>query len=67
MHSYKCMNLITGYSIAYTGFSNFYICIDWAQEVTNGYSGVKIFNMTTSWRNGLAFCAIINHYKPELL
>lgn len=41
--------------------------IDWAQEVTNGYSGVKIINMTTSWRNGLAFCAIINYYRPDLL
>lgn len=41
--------------------------IDWAQEVTTGYSGVKIINMTTSWRNGLAFCAIIHYYRPDLL
>jgi len=41
--------------------------LDWCQEVTDGYRGVKVTNLTTSWRNGLAFCAIIHHFHPELM
>lgn len=41
--------------------------LEWCKQVTTGYKGVKVTNLTTSWRNGLAFCAIIHHYKPELM
>uniref|UniRef100_A0A8C5Q7R6 EH domain binding protein 1 like 1 n=1 Tax=Leptobrachium leishanense TaxID=445787 RepID=A0A8C5Q7R6_9ANUR len=39
--------------------------LHWCQEVTSGYRGVRINNFTTSWRNGLAFCAILHHFHPE--
>lgn len=39
----------------------------WAKKVTQGYESVKVTNMTTSWRNGMAFCAIINHFRPDLI
>ncbi|XP_017282525.1 uncharacterized protein ehbp1l1a isoform X5 [Kryptolebias marmoratus] len=39
--------------------------LEWCQEVTQGHKGVKINNFTTSWRNGLAFCAILHHFHPE--
>ncbi len=39
----------------------------WAQEVTKGYPGVRVTNMTTSWRNGLAFCALFHHFRPDLI
>ena len=41
--------------------------IEWSQNVTQDYSNVNITNMTTSWRNGLGFCAIIHHYRSDLL
>uniref|UniRef100_A0A8C5FI40 EH domain binding protein 1 like 1 n=1 Tax=Gadus morhua TaxID=8049 RepID=A0A8C5FI40_GADMO len=39
--------------------------LHWSQEVTKGHKGVKITNFSTSWRNGLAFCAILHHYHPD--
>ncbi|XP_073764264.1 EH domain-binding protein 1-like protein 1 isoform X18 [Danio rerio] len=41
--------------------------LEWCQKVTQGYKGVRITNFSTSWRNGLAFCAILHHFHPEKL
>ncbi|XP_030074714.1 EH domain-binding protein 1-like protein 1 isoform X3 [Microcaecilia unicolor] len=41
--------------------------LQWCQEITKGYRGVRISNFTTSWRNGLAFCAILHHFHPDKL
>ncbi|KAL6430456.1 hypothetical protein ACFW04_007818 [Cataglyphis niger] len=41
--------------------------LEWCKEVTKNYPGVKVTNLTTSWRNGMAFCAIIHHFRPDLI
>jgi len=39
----------------------------WARDLVADYKNVNILNMTTSWRNGLGFCAIIHHFHPDLI
>ncbi|XP_076263621.1 EH domain-binding protein 1-like isoform X1 [Rhynchophorus ferrugineus] len=41
--------------------------LEWCKEMTKDYPGVKVTNLTTSWRNGMAFCALIHHFHPELI
>ncbi|KAM9827334.1 EH domain-binding protein 1-like protein 1 [Neosynchiropus ocellatus] len=41
--------------------------LKWCQEVTQDHKGVRITNFSTSWRNGLAFCAILHHFHPDLI
>lgn len=41
--------------------------LDWCKEVTAGHAGVNVTNLTTSWRNGMAFCALLHHFRPDLI
>lgn len=41
--------------------------LEWCKDITKNYNGVKVTNLTTSWRNGMAFCAIIHHFYPSLI
>uniref|UniRef100_A0A1A9ZPD6 Calponin-homology (CH) domain-containing protein n=1 Tax=Glossina pallidipes TaxID=7398 RepID=A0A1A9ZPD6_GLOPL len=41
--------------------------LEWCKDVTKDYPNVKVTNLTTSWRNGMAFCAIIHNFEPNLI
>ncbi|RWS25969.1 cytospin-A-like protein [Leptotrombidium deliense] len=39
--------------------------LKWCQNKTNGYKGIDITNFSSSWNDGLAFCALLNTYLPD--
>ncbi|VIO98128.1 conserved hypothetical protein,hypothetical protein [Brugia malayi] len=41
--------------------------LTWCQRVTSDYPSVRITDFAKSFRSGLAFCAIIHRYRPDLL
>ncbi|XP_037888007.1 uncharacterized protein LOC119636582 isoform X7 [Glossina fuscipes] len=38
--------------------------LQWCQSKTMEYENVQITNFSTSWSDGLAFCALIHHFLP---
>ncbi|XP_075053013.1 cytospin-B isoform X2 [Mixophyes fleayi] len=38
--------------------------LKWCQKKTEGYSNIDITNFSSSWSDGLAFCALLHTYMP---
>ncbi|XP_029986689.1 F-actin-monooxygenase MICAL2 isoform X5 [Sphaeramia orbicularis] len=41
--------------------------LTWCQKQTEGYKNVTITDLTSSWLSGIAFCALIHRFKPQLI
>jgi len=40
---------------------------EWCRQACAGYPGVEISNMSSAWRDGRGFCAVIHRYRPDVL
>ncbi len=41
--------------------------LSWAKRTLASYTAIKITNMSSAWRNGLGFCALIHSKYPEFI
>lgn len=52
-------------SLSQGGGSKRNALLKWCQNKTLGYKNVDITNFSSSWNDGLAFCALLDTYMPE--
>ncbi|XP_004519187.1 cytospin-A isoform X2 [Ceratitis capitata] len=77
LHHFGGLNSVTGKSLisgerkdplnmlAKNGGSKRNALLKWCQNKTVGYRNIDITNFSSSWNDGLAFCAILHSYLPD--
>ena len=50
-------------------FVDTYSLLRWCQKILNSgkYHTINVTDLTSSWKSGLAFCALIHYFKPEAM
>ena len=48
------------------GYMEAAVLLDWLKQQVKGY-GIKVTDLTSSWSDGMALCALIHHYQPDLM
>ncbi|XP_058485125.1 F-actin-monooxygenase mical2b isoform X6 [Solea solea] len=41
--------------------------LTWCQKQTEGYRNVSVTDLTSSWQSGIALCALIHRFRPQLI
>uniref|UniRef100_A0A8C9WIJ4 F-actin monooxygenase n=1 Tax=Scleropages formosus TaxID=113540 RepID=A0A8C9WIJ4_SCLFO len=41
--------------------------LSWCQRQTEGYRNVAVVDLTMSWKSGMALCALIHRFRPDLI
>ncbi|CAF1005976.1 unnamed protein product [Adineta steineri] len=41
--------------------------LHWCQHITKGHNHVNVTNFSSSWADGMAFCALVHHYLPNAI
>ncbi|XP_069135255.1 uncharacterized protein [Argopecten irradians] len=39
--------------------------LEWCKSKINHYEGIEVTNFSSSWNNGMAFCALIHNFYPD--
>ena len=50
-----------------TGGSKRNALLKWCQSRIQGYNRIEVTNFSSSWADGLAFCALLHSYMPEVI
>ena len=48
------------------GYMEAAVLLDWLKQKVKGY-GIKVTDLTSSLSDGMALCALIHHYQPDLM